>query len=571
MDFVGAIARELPAKALKPVPLNGLALPGYEWFIVIGAFAAFAFGFATGSNDVANAFATSVGSRTLTMRQAVLIAIIFEFTGAMVLSRVSTSVIATGVADVNSFVNNPSVFAYGMICALTSGALFQLWASWAGYNVSATQSIIGGIIGFALIWDGADGVKWAEKDSTNKTFPPVKGVVPIILSWFIAPLLTGLASAITFSSLRILVLRRARSTQFSYYVLPFAVFLTTWVNMYFVFAKGAAKTLAKDKWSNDKSKWVAAVIALCLFVLTAVVVVPLIKFKTARDLKSGRSLASERFNENASGVVEKKSADPVVKAVNGEGSTQTYAASATVGDVDITKPTAHVNPNNMSEEQRTATGFKGVMSRALFQLKKGTEYDVHAVVEEDPIVGKIHANAEKFDPKTEVVFSYLQVFSAIAVIFAHGAGEVGYMSGPFSQVYSIVRTGKLSTKSFVPETWIIALCAGSLVVGLATYGYNVMQAMGTMMAKLSPSRGFAAELATAMVIMVASQYGLPTSSSQCITGGILGVGLCEGTAGVNWMYVLKQMCAWAATLIFVGGFSALLFANAIYTPSIYKY
>jgi sodium-dependent phosphate transporter len=246
----------------------------------------------------------------------------------------------------------------------------------------------------------------------------------------------------------------------------------------------------------------------------------------------------------------------------------------------------------------------------------GTEYDIHAVIEEDPLVAKIHANAEKFDPKTEVVFSYLQVFSAIAVIFAHGAGEVGYMAGPYSQIYTIVVTGKLSTKSFVPKTWIIALCAGSLVFGLvslanmcmlvpscsllrppwvvrccsmicsshaplcitacrchiqATYGYNVMQAMGTMMAKLSPSRGFAAELSTAMVIMVASQYGLPTSSSQCITGGILGVGLCEGTAGVNWMYVLKQLCSWAATLIVVGGFSALLFANAIYTPSAYKY
>ena len=133
----------------------------------------------------------------------------------------------------------------------------------------------------------------------------------------------------------------------------------------------AAKTLAKDKWSNDKSKWVAAVIALCAFVVTAVVVVPLIKFKTARDLKSGRALASERFNENASGVVEKKGTDPVVKAGDGEG--KTYAASATVGDVDITKPTASVNPNRMTDDVKNAKGFKGVMSRAWFQLKKGTE------------------------------------------------------------------------------------------------------------------------------------------------------------------------------------------------------
>eukprot|EP00953_Heterococcus_sp_UTEX-ZZ885_P021129 11798-Heterococcus_DN1.PRE.1 len=115
--------------------------------------------------------------------------------------------------------------------------------------------------------------------------------------------------------------------------------------------------------------------------------------------------------------------------------------------------------------------------------------------------------------------------------------------------------------------WTIVISAFSLVFGLATYGYNVMQAMGTMMCKLSPSRGFAAELATAMVIMIAAQYGLPTSSSQCVTGGILGVGLLEGTKGVNWMYFLKQMGAWAGTLVVVGCASALLFANAIYTPS----
>jgi phosphate/sulfate permease len=152
----------------------------------------------------------------------------------------------------------------------------------------------------------------------------------------------------------------------------------------------------------------------------------------------------------------------------------------------------------------------------------GTNYDIHAIVETDPIVAALHARAEKFDPRIEVVFSYLQVFSAIAVIFAHGAGEVGYMAGPLNQIYDVVKTGKVSDKSFEPLIWVILISAFSLVLGLATYGYNVMQAMGTMMCKLSPSRGFAAELATAMVIMVAAQYGLPTSSSQCITGGILG-------------------------------------------------
>jgi sodium-dependent phosphate transporter len=94
------------------------------------------------------------------------------------------------------------------------------------------------------------------------------------------------------------------------------------------------------------------------------------------------------------------------------------------------------------------------------------------------------------------------------------------------------------------QIWCVVLGAFSLVVGLATYGYNVTRAMGTMMAKLSPSRGFCAELATALVILVASQLGLPTSSSQCITGGIVGVGIMEGaTKGVNWRHFGKQVCA----------------------------
>jgi sodium-dependent phosphate transporter len=118
------------------------------------------------------------------------------------------------------------------------------------------------------------------------------------------------------------------------------------------------------------------------------------------------------------------------------------------------------------------------------------------------------------------------------------------------------------------QIWCVVLSAFSLVVGLATYGYNVTRAMGTMMAKLSPSRGFAAELSTALVILIASQLGLPTSSSQCITGGIVGVGLCEGVAkGVNWRHFGKQFASWAATLFVVGFGVAAIFAQGIYSPS----
>ncbi|OAE28085.1 hypothetical protein AXG93_136s1000 [Marchantia polymorpha subsp. ruderalis] len=113
----------------------------YLWFVIVGAFVAFAFGWGNGANDLANGFATSVGSKTLTMGQAVMIAIVFDFLGAILLGRVVTSTIASGVADINAFIGNPEVYAYGMICACTAGSFWLAVASRIGVNVSGTHFI----------------------------------------------------------------------------------------------------------------------------------------------------------------------------------------------------------------------------------------------------------------------------------------------------------------------------------------------------------------------------------------------------------------------------------------------
>eukprot|EP00243_Klebsormidium_subtile_P006301 TRINITY_DN2648_c0_g1_i1.p1 TRINITY_DN2648_c0_g1~~TRINITY_DN2648_c0_g1_i1.p1 ORF type:complete len:251 (+),score=49.77 TRINITY_DN2648_c0_g1_i1:283-1035(+) len=223
------------------------AYPGMEqylWMVVVGSFVAFGFGWGTGSNDVANAFGTSVGAKTLNLFQAVVIASIFEFAGALLLGRVSTNTIAGGIADINAFAEDPEVYAYGMICALLVGTIWQGLASRIGVNVSATHSIIGGIVGFALIWGGSNAVIWAKKpvpDEDEAAFPPYKGVIAIILAWFIGPLLTGSVAAVLFFSLRFLVLRRDNAYTIAFWMFPPLVFITVWVNMYFIFTKvGAA-------------------------------------------------------------------------------------------------------------------------------------------------------------------------------------------------------------------------------------------------------------------------------------------------------------------------------------------
>jgi sodium-dependent phosphate transporter len=160
----------------------------------------------------------------------------------------------------------------------------------------------------------------------------------------------------------------------------------------------------------------------------------------------------------------------------------------------------------------------------------------------------------------------MQVFSAICVIFSHGAGEVGYMSGPLGAIFSVVRSGSLVSSSS-PPIWTVLVGAFGLIIGLGTYGYSVTRAVGTRMAKLTPSRGFAAELATSMVIMIAAQYGLPTSSSQCITGGIIGIALCEGKKGLNVKFLMQTFMSWIWTVVFVAMLTGFFFAQGAYAPS----
>lgn len=165
------------------------------------------------------------------------------------------------------------------------------------------------------------------------------------------------------------------------------------------------------------------------------------------------------------------------------------------------------------------------------------------------------------------MYANTQVFSAICVIFAHGAGEVGYMAGPLATIWDVYQNGKLSSK-VVPPVWIILVGAFGLVIGLATYGYNVTRAMGVKLAKLSPTRGMCAELATAFIIMIGAQFALPTSSSQCITGAIVGIGIMEGLSGVNWRVFAEQFASWVMTLVVIGLCTAALFSQGVYSPSV---
>jgi solute carrier family 20 (sodium-dependent phosphate transporter) len=293
-------------------PLDGR----YTWILVTGGLGAFWYGWGTGSNDVANAFGTSVGAKTLTLKQAVIMAAIFNFTGALVLGRTSAETIAGGIAKGDSFKTNAPAYAYGMSIVLWLGFLWQAFASYCSWNVSATHAIIGGIIGFAMVWGGVDSVFWAEPDS--KKIPPFKGVVPIIISWFFSPVFTGCASAVFYGLTRYLVLISEHSLSRSYQVLPIMIFFVITIDVYFIFTKGAKKQLSsEDDWSDAKALWISAVIGLGFAVLALVIGVPFLKYQLKkRKEQQALDLAQSAEKGVGGDLVQVKSEPPTIDATS---------------------------------------------------------------------------------------------------------------------------------------------------------------------------------------------------------------------------------------------------------------
>ena len=166
-----------------------------------------------GANDVANAMATSIGSGALTIRKAIIIAAVFEFAGAVLAGGEVTSTIRSGIVEASFVVDEPELLIYGMLAALISAGVWLLLASRHGWPVSTTHSIVGAIVGFAVVAFGPASVEWGQ-------------VGTIVASWVISPLTAGLFAFIIFNSIQWLILRRADPLERAKRYAPFYIMLT---------------------------------------------------------------------------------------------------------------------------------------------------------------------------------------------------------------------------------------------------------------------------------------------------------------------------------------------------------
>jgi PiT family inorganic phosphate transporter len=402
--------------------------------VIIAGVVGFFMAWGIGANDVANAMGTSVGSKALTIKQAIFIAMVFEFAGAYLAGGEVTSTIRKGIIDAAFFVDSPELLVFGMISALFAAATWLLIASILGWPVSTTHSIVGAIVGFAAVGVSPDAVEWGK-------------VLGIVGSWIITPLISGIIAFIIFNSAQKLI-------------------------------------FDTDKPLVQAKRWVPLYMFLAGFVLAL---------------------------------------------------------------VTIKKGLKHLGLDIGSTE-----GFVYAIIAAVIVA----------------VIGKIFINRLKFDEaaektthyaNVEKVFSILIKLTACAMAFAHGSKDVANAIGPLAAVVSIVgNDGEIAAKSAI-AWWILPLGGFGIVAGLALFGHKVIATIGNGITHLTPSRGFAAELAAACTVVIASGTGLPISTTQTLVGAVLGVGMARGIAAINLTVVRNIVVSWVITLPVGAGLSIIFF------------
>lgn len=501
-------------------------LTEYTWVFVLAIIFSFIGAFGIGANDVANAFATSVGAKSITVKQAVIIATIFEFGGAFFMGSHVAKTIRKGITDIDLFQeteNDAEVLMFGMMCVTFSVAAWLLLATYLSLPVSTTHTCVGSIMGIAIAAKGWDGVVW---DVVGK----------IILSWFFSPILSGVAAVCIYLFIRTFIMSGPNPRDRTLIFYPFLVAFCVIIVVFYTIYKGTKRLGLKDTDLGVASLISFSAGAVCA-ALTWFFIVPQLTKKLDAYEPEEEKKVDEHVDGSGPGDVIPEQGIEMGMSGKGDADDGTVKRSpSTWKEINVAMDT--VIPD-------VEARFQDAASEQVLEML---------------------ANAEKHDPHAELAFSYLQVFSACFDAFAHGANDVANSIGPMAAVYGIWDTGVVEKKVDMP-LWILGMGGVGIVLGLILYGYNIMQAIGFELTKLSPSRGFSIELGAALVVLTGSRLEIPLSTTHCQVGATVGVGLTEGFGNVNWWLFARVIFGWVVTLLVASLVSAAIFSYAVYAPS----
>ncbi|EAJ8010537.1 inorganic phosphate transporter [Campylobacter jejuni] len=465
-------------------------------FILASIFGIF-MAFNIGGNDVANSFGTSVGAKTVTIKQALIIAAVFELSGAIFAGAEVTKTIRSGIVIFPNSLD-PMLFVIIMLAALLSSGVWIFIATKKGLPVSTTHSIVGGIVGASIMmgllkFDGIQTlsmVKWSE-------------ILRIAISWVASPLLGGIVAYIIYSYIDKKILKPSEK-----------------LNDDLKNIKKERKKFKEEYFLNLKTKSQEEQIKE----LSAIA---LDEEEQANNFYRNKMKEFKDQEKDIDIYSILKTHMPIIACI----------AAAIISAMFLFKGLNNVNTLDILQNF-WIIGIIGTISYVV----------TFAIVK---IVKKTELNKT-----TDRIFSWFQIFTASSFAFSHGANDIANAIGPFAAILDVLKNGTINATSPVPFA-ALAMFGVALVVGLWFLGKEVITTVGSKLATIRPTTGFSAELGASIVILLATQFGIPVSSTHILIGAILGIGVYNKNA--NWIMMKPIGLAWIITLPAAGIMAALVF------------
>nr|XP_046242782.1 sodium-dependent phosphate transporter 1-A isoform X2 [Scatophagus argus] len=570
------------------------------------------------------------------MRQACILATIFETLGSVLLGAKVSETIRNGIIDVRMYNGSEHVLMAGSICSMCGSAVWQLVASFLKLPISGTHCIVGATIGFSIVARGHQGVKWME-------------IVRIVASWFLSPVLSGIMSGILFYFVRKFILNKADPVPNGLRALPVFYAITLAINLSSIMFTGAP-LLGFDRvpW------WGTLIISLgCAFV-TALVVWFIVCPRLQKKIKRGGTAAapcetplmeknsskpapaeqpSTSHNPQAQAPPPQAGSHKVAFKLGGSEEADldnndmetkdldiSTALNGTVGPMMITDPhsgrshTIHkdsglykdllhklhmakvgdcIGDSDTEERPIRRNNSYTSYTMAIYGIQGDPKHkDVDSELQRRSRVdsyssyssavtsgsavqdGNVTEEAgrdlapeedelEVDPPAVSLLFQFLQILTACFGSFAHGGNDVSNAIGPLVGLWLLYESGSVVSNLPTP-IWLLLYGGVGICTGLWVWGRRVIQTMGKDLTPITPSSGFSIELASAVTVVVASNIGLPVSTTHCKVGSVVAVGWLRSRKSVDWHLFRNIFIAWFVTVPISGLISAAIMALFIY-------
>jgi PiT family inorganic phosphate transporter len=389
--------------------------------VIIAVIAGFYLAFNIGANDVANTMGTAVGSQAMTIKQAIVLAAICEFLGALLIGDEVSRTIKQGFVSPTIFAADPYGFACGMTAAILATALWLQFATIRGLPVSTTHSIVGAVLGFAIMYGGFDDINFGQLGA-------------IFSSWIISPILGGIISYFALRFILRVIIDSHDPIGRSKRLVPFMI--------------GSAVILLSSAFTPKLIKKLLPQYAQILGIASSIVL--------------------------------------------------------------------------------------GLLVAYIFRLMLNR-------------ISSDTSDREKILAVTEKIFARMQFVTACFLAFAHGSNDVANAIGPASAVISALTENTVSSETNIP-LWLLLVGGLGIVIGLAAFGRKVIQTVGQEITEITPTRGFAAEFAAALTILVGTIFGLPLSTTHVLVGAVIGVGFARGISGIDVVVIRRIARSWIVTM-----------------------